>query len=351
VTRFAWLQSRTQTVVAAGIFAALAVACAITGIHLSHLFHNSVVPCKTGCAFVDQQFTAHEAFMNHLLDILGRVVPALIGLFWGAPLLAREFETGTFRLAWTQSVTRARWTITKLGVGALATVLLAGLVTLTITWWYRALDPLSSNKYAIFDRRDLVPIGYALFAFAAGALLGAIIRRTVPAMAATLGVFVFARVAVAIWVRPHLLTPITRTESLASGQQFGIASTNGAAPAIIAQGQGPSNSWTISSHILTAAGQPATLAQRTSFVSEHCPTLATLPRPVGNGPGGHAVAAPSPRNGNACIHQAEQAFRLSITYLPAGRYWTLQVLETGIFVGLALLCAIGCFWWVTRRTD
>ena len=59
------------------------------------------------------------------------------------------------------------------------TVVISGLLTLTITWWYRALDPLSSNKYAIFDRRDIAPIGYALFAFAAGALIGAVIQRTV----------------------------------------------------------------------------------------------------------------------------------------------------------------------------
>ena len=42
-------------------------------------------------------------------------MPALIGAFWGAPLITREFEAGTFRLAWNQSVTRARWLAIKLG--------------------------------------------------------------------------------------------------------------------------------------------------------------------------------------------------------------------------------------------
>ena len=48
------------------------------------------------------------------------LVPAIIGTFWAAPLLTREFEAGTFQLAWTQSVTRTRWLAAKLGVGVLA---------------------------------------------------------------------------------------------------------------------------------------------------------------------------------------------------------------------------------------
>jgi hypothetical protein len=30
-------------------------------------------------------------------------------MFWGAPLVAGELESGTFRLAWTQDVSRVRW--------------------------------------------------------------------------------------------------------------------------------------------------------------------------------------------------------------------------------------------------
>ena len=46
----------------------------------------------------------------------GRWCPLLVGLFWGAPVLAREFERGTHRLAWTQSVPRRAWLVVKLGV-------------------------------------------------------------------------------------------------------------------------------------------------------------------------------------------------------------------------------------------
>ena len=59
--------------------------------------------------------------------------PAVIGAFWGAPLISRELEAGTFRLAWNQSVTRTRWTLVKLAlVGltamAITLVLFAGLL-------------------------------------------------------------------------------------------------------------------------------------------------------------------------------------------------------------------------------
>ena len=56
------------------------------------------------------------------------VLPAIIGLFWGAPLVARELEAGTHRLVWNQSVTRTRWLGTKLAVVGLASVAAAGLL-------------------------------------------------------------------------------------------------------------------------------------------------------------------------------------------------------------------------------
>src|SRR5947209_948681 len=209
MTGFAWLQSRSQTLVTAGLLAGLAVVAAITGVQLSHLFHSSVAHCTGDCGFAIDHFLKHYGFLDNAFDILARAVPALLGMFWGAPLLARELETGTYRLAWTQSVSRSRWVLTKLAVGGLATVAIAGLLSLTITWWYTSRDHVGGiGPFQVFDRRDVVPIGYAAFAFASGALIGAMIRRTVPAMAATLALFVFVRVAISVWVRPHLMAPV-----------------------------------------------------------------------------------------------------------------------------------------------
>jgi hypothetical protein len=354
MTRFAWLQSRTQTMVAAGLLAAVATAAAITGVQLSHLFHSSVTHCSADCGFAIDRFLSRDSFMDNMLDILARAAPALLGIFWGAPLLARELESGTHRLAWTQSVSRSRWVVTKLAVGGLATVAVAGLLTLTITWWYTSREQIAGmNPYAVFDRRDIAPIAYAAFAFAAGALIGAVVPRTVAAMATTLGVFVLVRVAISLWVRPHLLTPIRKTLALAGAGSsgtvhLGIGSSNGGPLQLFVKGDGPPTAWTTSSHLVTSSGQQVSSAQMSDFLQRHCPNVGPPPGSPPLGKGGIAHLAGQDA-ANACIQQVARTFHVLVSYQPAGRYWTFQWLETGIFAALALAAAMGCYWWVTRR--
>jgi hypothetical protein len=359
MTRFAWLQSRAQTLTTLALLAALAVAALITGIQLSHLYNNLLAHCTSGCGLATNQFLSHEHFMQQTLDILGRAVPALFGIFWGAPLLARELETGTYRVALTQSVSRSRWLLTKLAVVGLATAILAGLLTVTITWWWSSYHGLSTEPFEVFDRRDIAPVGYAVFAVALGALAGVVIRRTVPAMAATLGGFVIARVVISTWVRPHLMSPIHKALSVsnagpASSVQFGLAATNGSTMSLFAKGVGPPNSWTISSHLVTGSGHVASSSELTAWVHQHCSAAAIVPPPLPSGRGGVAVPQPGGAAADAaraCVNQAAQTFHLLVAYQPADRYWTFQWLETGIFVGLAIICAATCYWWVTRRVS
>lgn len=343
--RFAWLQSRHQTLIVAAALAALAVAAAITGIHLAHLYNTLVAHCQTGCGVATDQFLSHDRLLQQALNVLTQLAPALFGIFWGAPLISREFETGTYRLAWTQTVTRSRWLLTKLGVIGLGTVGLATLLTITVTWWYRALDAVGTNQYAVFDRRDIAPVAYALFGFAVGALIGVLLRRTVPAMAATLAVFVGARIAMTFWVRPHLLAPVQHTTSLLDADGFGFESSNGSPITLVAQASGPANSWTLSSHLLTTSGHVPTSGELAAFLHRHCPNIGP---PPGTGPSGHRLA--DPEVFRACQAQASRAYKVLVTYQPANRYWALQWLEAGIFVALALLAGAGCYWWVTRRT-
>jgi hypothetical protein len=353
--RFTWLQYRTQTLTTFAVLAALAGVAAITAVQLSHLYNDLVAHCTTGCDLATNQFLSHDHFMDQVLDIVARAAPALFGIFWGAPLLARELETGTYRLAWTQSVSRTRWLLTKLVVVGLITALVAGLLSLTITWWYGSYHGLSSTRYGVFDRRDIAPVGYAVFAFALGALAGVVIRRTVPAMAATLGGYVLARVATSVWIRPHLLSPLHETLSLSnagptSRAQLGIGSTNGSAVHLFAKGAGPPNSWTLSSHIVTGNGHVASSAQLAGFVHQYCSGVSLVGPPPGGGAAPQA-GGPGLDAGRACLDHAAQTFRLLVTYQPASRYWTFQWLETGIFLALALGCAAACFWWITRRSS
>jgi hypothetical protein len=251
-------------------------------------------------------------------------------------------------------VSRSRWLITKLALGSIATVIVAGLFSLTITWWYRADDHVSAASFAVFDRRDVAPIAYAVFAFASGALIGAVIRRTVPAMAATLGVFVLVRIATSIWIRPHLLTPIHKTLSLlgagpAAPVQLGVGSRDGGAVTLFVSGQGPPGSWTLSSHLLTGSGQRVSTTRTAAFLHQYCPNTGNPPAP----PPGHGAVAQviGPNAGRACLDKVANTFHLLVTYQPANRYWTFQWMEAGIFVALAVAAAVGCYWWVTRRAN
>jgi hypothetical protein len=348
--RLTWLQARTQTLAAAAALAALAVIAAVTGVHLSHLYSQLVASChpQNNCSLALSDFLGHYRFLQNTLDVLLRLTPALLGVFWGAPMLARELETGSFRLGWTQSVSRRRWLLTKLGLLGGATAVLVGLLTLTATWWYRAIDATQDSRYAVFDRRDLAPIGYALFAFAAGTLAGAILRRTVPAMAATIAVFVAARVAVATWVRPRLLPPLHVATSLLNTNQFGFESRDGSAPALVAPGSAPHGGWTISSHLVTSSGHVAGLAERTAFVKQYCGQIAPPPLPGAGGARGVRTRGDGAAF-DACREHAAQIYHLVVAYQPAGRYWAFQWMELGIFVALAAAALVGCYLWTTRR--
>lgn len=349
MTRFAWLQSRTQTLTVIAALAALAIAAAVTGIQLSDFYGSHVAHCQSGCDLAVADFLQRDSFLQQALDIIALVAPALLGIFWGGPLLARELETGSYRLGWTQSITRSRWLAAKLGIGASATVAIAGLLTLTVTWWYRGIDLVGSNQYNLFDRRDIVPIGYAAFAFASGALIGAVLRRTLPAMAATLGLYAVVRVVIDLWVRPHLLPALHKTVSLLGAGGFGFISENGSPVTLVAKASAGQNTWTLGTQIFTRAGHPASAAQLSAFVQHYCPAIATPPAapPLTN----HPVRAPlgAAEAFQACREQAARTFHLVVTYQPAGRYWTFQWLELGIYLALALLAIAGCYRWITRH--
>jgi hypothetical protein len=117
---------------------------------------------------------------------------------------------------------------------------------------------------------------------------------------------------------------------------------------LIANGDGPSNSWTLSSHMVTSSGHAASPAQLAAFVHQYCATVAA-PGPSTGGPPSPQPGGVGADAGRACLDQAARTFHLLVTYQPVTRYWTFQWLETGMFLALALICAASCFYWVTRR--
>ena len=236
--RLTWRQFRAQAITAAGALIVMAILLAATGPGVGSAYISSgLSACHASCATIASNFIGSVGSVDHILFgsiVLMYLAPALMGLFWGAPLIAREFEDGTYRIAWNQSVTRTRWTLVKLGLIGLAAIATAGLLSLMVTWWASPIDhaaslaggPVQVAKQAaagghagatwfvlarlappIFAARGVAPLGYAAFAFALGVTAGVLLRRTLPAMAVTLVVFAVIQVVVPNVVRPHLLPP------------------------------------------------------------------------------------------------------------------------------------------------
>ncbi|WP_152627001.1 ABC transporter permease [Streptacidiphilus melanogenes] len=121
-------------------------------------------------------------------------VPLLVGALLGAPLLAREYEQGTYRLAWTQAVPRGRWLTGRLLVLGGASVLTGAVAALLGTRLYLAASPAvlrESSGYAPLPFNSFGPVLAAgtVLAFALGVLCGALWRRTLPAIAASVAGF------------------------------------------------------------------------------------------------------------------------------------------------------------------
>ncbi len=276
------------------------------------------------------------------------IVPVVIGMFWGAPLVARELETGTFRLAWTQSVTRLRWLLVKLGLVGLASAVVGGLLSLMVSWWFSPIDKVSANRFspAAFGMHGFVPAGYALFAFVLGATVGVLFRRTLPAMAVTLVGFIAARVVVAEWIRPHFMSPVSEAVRLNPNSGWGISESSGVL-SVSANPPNLPNALVISANIVNKSGQSPSNA----YLRRACSDLPSANRLPSGGPGvSHVSVTPSGQQAfQQCIDAVSAHFHQFVVYQPANRFWTFQAYETVLFVIASAALAGVCLWWVRRR--
>jgi hypothetical protein len=336
-----WRQFRIQALTVYGAVAAFAVVLAVTGPRLVDLQ-------RAGGSIFDQLTSTDRGLFNAGLVVLA-VAPALIGAFWGAPLIARELESGTQRLVWNQSVTPARWLAVKLGLIALATATAAGMLTLAVNWWAAPLDGARSATHGglpgrmtpvAFAMRGIVPVGYAVFALVLGVATGLVLRRSVPAMAVTLAVFTFVQIAVPLWVRPHLAAPVRETVTISRETLDGI-SVNDAVPPVVRLTAHTANpgDWVLANRTVDASGR----------------TVDTLPSSLAEclapPPPGAAGPAKAP-DASACLARIDDlGYRQQLVYQPADRFWTLQWRETALFLALSGLLTGFCFWWLRRRVS
>jgi hypothetical protein len=298
-----WRQHRAALVWALALLGAFAVFMVVQGIGMHATYASLGVghyrsldsPRAASLALTfDNEYLGWGLYLPRVVMFL----PLFIGAFVGAPLLAREFETGTFRFAWTQGIGRVRWTVSKLLLLGLVVTIAALAFSQLFGWWYapfrHLMGPMPEIEGLVFAAR-------VLFGFTAGVLVGRLLRRTVPAIAATMAAWFAVVLPVALFLRPHFLAPLV--------ERVGPSKF--------------STEWTLSQWWIDPQGHRLS---RTAFN--------TLAR----------VHAPDPAAWLAAHH-----YVLWQSYQPASRFWTFQAIEASGLVALALVLAGVTVWLVSRR--
>jgi hypothetical protein len=309
-----WRQHRLQLVVGSLVLAAVAIAALVTGLPISDAYHrqalSSCLPpaTRSGCDLIVRHFVSEFGGRTEVAHYL-ILLPALVGLFVGAPLLARELEHGTYRLAWTQAVSRKRWLLSKTALLAAATAIGAGLLSALVMWWRHPFDTVSGRMSPSgFELEGVVVPAYAVFALALGVLAGALLRRTIPAMTLTLVVFFATRFGIGRFVRPHYLAPVHQK----------------------APGLDPhthAGDWVLSNSLVDAVGRHISTARE---------DVAIL----------HAQQARiDPQE-----YLLTLGWRRAITFQPSDRFWIFQSIEAAIFLALAVAIVFATVALVRRRS-
>jgi hypothetical protein len=321
-----WRQHRTALTGMGALLGALAVYLWLAGLQLHHAYAAATACHPAGsiaCGELITNFNDTNGFLSNGLIL--QVVPALIGAFVGAPVLARELESGTIRYAWTQGVGRWRWTLAKLVLLAVAVTAAAAAISVMFSWYYQPYFPVGNQAQSIskevtleaspfasglFDLRGISFAAWTLAAFAIGALAGMLIRRVVPAIVTALAVYAGVAVAAGGFLRQHYRAPLV-TSNL----------------------DVPGSAWIISQQWTTKGGQPASpsalsqVLQGTQF------------------PGKGGV----PQSLDAWQYLVQHGYTQWTTYQPANRFWLFQWIESGWLLALSVLLIALTVWLVRRR--
>ncbi len=211
-----WRQYRVATIMGMVILVALSLVfimdantlnSALQQHHFTHCFDTSAhyIPC--GIMIVPGNTAQWRMIAGMLLPWL----PLVIGVFLGAPLLPREYDQRTHLSAWTQSISPTRWFSIKLVLIGGATLIGFGLLSCVTTWWGFVQDNIAFSPWDTFTIRGSVPVANALLGLMVGVMIGAFIRRTLPAMALTLVLLLLIQAGISMGY-PYLLPPSSQLD-------------------------------------------------------------------------------------------------------------------------------------------
>jgi hypothetical protein len=322
MTWLIWRQHRGEALVAGLALTLLAALLLVTGLAIGATYQQLGVGDCLGAAPAAHCVDALAAFHQATGFWRGATlwfafVPMILAMLVGAPLVAREYERGTFRLVWTQGVPRARWLGRKLALVVGGSLVLAAVMTVLLTWWRIPFARVSSDlDPQQFDVEGTVPLAYMAYALALAIAAGTLLRRTVPAMAVTVAGFLVVRFPVELLARPHYLPSVTATWDP-------YLQTAAAQP-------GP-HDWVFDGNWLDAAGRVVDDTRITGACTSDTVHYNLEP--------GTAFTQ--------CTHA--HGWLVQLVWQPGDRFWLFQGVETAIFAGLAALLLALTVWWVRRR--
>jgi len=325
--RMAWVTWRQHRVTVAAVFALLGAASAyllISGLPM-HTAYTAVAACRPAASPVCQQVAGK--FLGTYAPGVGitagllQVIPALIGAFVGAPLLAREFEEGTFRYVWTQGFGRARWTVAKVTPLAIVVTVAAGAFSVLFSWYlapiFGAGDDNGPLSPTAFDQLGTALAAWTLAAFAIGLLAGVVVRRVIPAVFATLATWAALAFATGLWLRAHYAPPVVTSNPIVAPGNWIL-----------------SQSW-------TAGGRPVSLDMINQTLGR-VDIRAITPELFQPGPA-------TPANVDPVQYLMQHGYLQLTAYQPIGRFWPFQLIEGGWLLVLSVLLIATAVWLVRRR--
>ena len=173
------------------------------------IFGSESANCRSGSAAL-QSFYDKTTFRPDVPWSLIAIAPAL-ALFAGLPWVTREFDTGSFRYTWVQSISPRRWLLGTFGSLAVTAAAAAALCGMAFGWWFQlaqwqGLYPGYPWYWEHFELTPLSMASWTLLAMALALVIGVVVRRTVPAMAAFVPVYGAWLYCAIWWLRPHLFT-------------------------------------------------------------------------------------------------------------------------------------------------